>query len=361
MAVLKVYDGTQWVTIPILTDHGGLDGLTDNDHTQYILHSSAIDFELSAATDVSGNTGATTFTPGVVLALSSNNVWVPSSIAAGTDIDHGGLSGLADDDHPQYILHSSAIDFILSAATDVSGTVGAPPFENGDVLALSSNHTWVPSGLSNYEAKNRKGVTGGYCGLDGGGLVDTENLGDTGVGHSTSAAPSALVISQAQTWVLPPAASSDSLLNDPGEGQCIYYPPASGLIFFWPDADCWVSQDTYEFWGGKANAQSGDSFLKGPGPTFEASVGYWIPYDMIFTEATIVCEGTASGSLQLKRDGVEGAATLPNGVFPVAGEFVAHSYFKPNTFLANGILSMFWDAEANNNINIILRGKRRFP
>ncbi len=38
MPVLKVYDGTQWVEVPIgASDHGDLTGLSDDDHTQYAL------------------------------------------------------------------------------------------------------------------------------------------------------------------------------------------------------------------------------------------------------------------------------------------------------------------------------------
>lgn len=37
MPILNVYDGTGWIEIPVNTDHGGLSGLGDDDHLQYLL------------------------------------------------------------------------------------------------------------------------------------------------------------------------------------------------------------------------------------------------------------------------------------------------------------------------------------
>ena len=37
MSILKIWDGSSWVEVPLVRDHGGLLGLGDDDHTQYIL------------------------------------------------------------------------------------------------------------------------------------------------------------------------------------------------------------------------------------------------------------------------------------------------------------------------------------
>lgn len=37
MSILKVWDGSSWVEVPLVRDHGGLLGLGDDDHLQYIL------------------------------------------------------------------------------------------------------------------------------------------------------------------------------------------------------------------------------------------------------------------------------------------------------------------------------------
>jgi len=62
-------------------DHGDLDGLADNDHTQYV--------------NAVGDTAS------IDLTLAGQSV---SGVALPAGIDHGGLAGLADDDHPQYLL-----------------------------------------------------------------------------------------------------------------------------------------------------------------------------------------------------------------------------------------------------------------
>jgi hypothetical protein len=69
---------------------------------------------LSSLTDVS----ATAVTAGQVLGFNTTlNRWVPSSLVIGVGgsgvTDHGALTGLADDDHPQYTLSST--NLILSA------------------------------------------------------------------------------------------------------------------------------------------------------------------------------------------------------------------------------------------------------
>lgn len=62
-------------------DHGDLDGLTDNDHTQYV----------NAVTD----------TATINLTLTGQSV--SGAVIAG-GVDHGSLAGLGDDDHTQYLL-----------------------------------------------------------------------------------------------------------------------------------------------------------------------------------------------------------------------------------------------------------------
>lgn len=71
-------------------DHGdALDGLADNDHTQYILHSLA-----TAANDFLVASGSGAFV--------KKTLAETGSILEG-DIDHGNIQGIGDDDHSQYL------------------------------------------------------------------------------------------------------------------------------------------------------------------------------------------------------------------------------------------------------------------
>jgi len=71
----------------VVTDHGGLTGLGDDDHTQYILASGSRAF----SGVVSG------VTPTIAAHLATKG-YVDTTVVT----DHGGLTGLGDDDHTQY-------------------------------------------------------------------------------------------------------------------------------------------------------------------------------------------------------------------------------------------------------------------
>jgi hypothetical protein len=67
-----------------------MDGLSDDDHTQYILHSLA-----DAANDFLVASGADTFVKKTLAEVGA---------ILETDLDHGSIQGLTDDDHTQYLL-----------------------------------------------------------------------------------------------------------------------------------------------------------------------------------------------------------------------------------------------------------------
>jgi hypothetical protein len=138
-------------------DHGGLAGLGDDDHTQYIKHSLA-----TAANDFLVASGLGTFAKNTlaetktVLGLGSAAYTSSGDYAVaakgvtngdshdhnggdGGQIDHGGLAGLGDDDHTQYIKHA-----LVTAANDF--------------LVASGNGAVVKKTLA--EAKTILGITG---------------------------------------------------------------------------------------------------------------------------------------------------------------------------------------------------------
>lgn len=107
-------------------DHGGIQGLDDDDHTQYhnaarhaAADHSAIDANDPDAIhdDVAGEIAALTLkgSPHVndILIIEDSEsgnakkrATVSSVVSAGSSTDHGVLSGLGDDDHPQYLKRS---------------------------------------------------------------------------------------------------------------------------------------------------------------------------------------------------------------------------------------------------------------
>ena len=130
-----------FVTSSTTTDHGLLDGLTDDDHTQYILEdgSRAFSGDIShGGNDITsvgflvstGVTGAhSEVSSGVPFLLSDGNislvtasngqVTISASLGPGVS-DHGALTGLSDDDHPQYLLVATHTPISTSIATDIN-------------------------------------------------------------------------------------------------------------------------------------------------------------------------------------------------------------------------------------------------
>ena len=83
----------------VQSDHGELDGLADDDHTQYHtdVRGDARYYTQTEHLDSSSGSGDS----GKPIKLNSSGV-VDSSMVVDSGIDHGELSGLADDDHTQY-------------------------------------------------------------------------------------------------------------------------------------------------------------------------------------------------------------------------------------------------------------------
>jgi hypothetical protein len=59
MSILKIWDGTEWVEIPAVADHGNLTGLDDDDHIQYALADGSRGFSATGETGHTGETGST--------------------------------------------------------------------------------------------------------------------------------------------------------------------------------------------------------------------------------------------------------------------------------------------------------------
>ena len=176
-------------------DHGGLAGLGDDDHTQYIKHSLA-----TAANDMLMASGAGAFVKKTLaevktalgLGSAAYTASADYAVAAkgvtngdshnhvggdGGQVDHGGLAGLADDDHTQYIKHSLA-----TAANDMLMASGAGAFvkktlaEVKTALGLgsaaytaSADYAVAAKGVTNGDSHDHNGGDGGQ--VDHGGLA----------------------------------------------------------------------------------------------------------------------------------------------------------------------------------------------
>ena len=129
----------------IESDHGGLGGLSDDDHSQYLLASDATNRATFAAnwTDLTDG-GATT--------LHSHAV-----------ADHGTLSGLSDDDHPQYLLRTEASTGFYGV--NFRETDGNPPAFRNDTLIFDSEYFYLQSDSTGKPTVSLRPAAGGGAGV----------------------------------------------------------------------------------------------------------------------------------------------------------------------------------------------------
>jgi hypothetical protein len=121
-----------WVAVSSI-DHGALTGLGDDDHPQYVLHTEVDDVPVNGATTdpISSNwafdhENAADPHPGYLTQAEGDALYSP----LGHTHDHGALTGLGDDDHPQYTLadgtraFTGSIEFSADNTHDI-GAAGA--------------------------------------------------------------------------------------------------------------------------------------------------------------------------------------------------------------------------------------------
>lgn len=103
----------KYVDDTVITDHGDLTGLSDDDHSQYTLANGNRDF--SAIVSYDGNKIFNSDTNLI------SKKYVDDSLAYFT-VDHGELDGLSDDDHPQYMTISGSRSFTNKVSYDSNYT-----------------------------------------------------------------------------------------------------------------------------------------------------------------------------------------------------------------------------------------------
>jgi len=138
---LYAYDGAQWFAIApasgIITDHGGLTGLLDDDHPQY--HNGSLPF--TGDLDMGGNDITNVALVDGVDVSGLNSAYTShagdSSIHfTEASIDHGSIAGLSDDDHPQY--HDGTLPFTGNLNMGGNSISGVNLVDGVDVSALDA-------------------------------------------------------------------------------------------------------------------------------------------------------------------------------------------------------------------------------
>jgi hypothetical protein len=160
-----------------VTDHGDLTGLADDDHPQYALtdgtrgnfeaagavaaHAAAADPHLGYQKESekgSANGYASLGTDGKVPAAQ-----LPAAAAPGVT-DHGGLTGLADDDHPQYLNNARgdaryATKQYTDAADALKANIASPTFSNDITISGAAPAVVMSAGVTIYGYQNALHIT----------------------------------------------------------------------------------------------------------------------------------------------------------------------------------------------------------
>jgi hypothetical protein len=179
----------------IVGDHGNLTGLGDDDHPQYLKYTGA-----TANLDMGTYTVTTT---GTVVGSNIPAPTVASKVLTSTGVgtatwqdpnpgvtDHGALTGLTDDDHPQYVTYTGAtgtVNLGAQALTTTSTVVGsnipAPTLANQVLQCTSANNaSWSTdvTGLTSLIVDNIT-INGAVISSDTGSIsFSDENLSTTG-------------------------------------------------------------------------------------------------------------------------------------------------------------------------------------
>jgi len=127
----------------IATDHGDLTGLADDDHRQYILSNGSRNFVSKVKYE---------FHP----SFSTDTDIVDKKYVDDHQFDHGGLAGLSDDDHTQYFnqARGDARYFTQEAAAVISGTLQTQIDGKSD-----TGHTHTESDVTNLDKYTQAEVT----------------------------------------------------------------------------------------------------------------------------------------------------------------------------------------------------------
>lgn len=132
-----------------ITDHGGLQGLSDDDHTQYVLHTEVDDTPVDGVTTdpISSNWAydhVAAADPHTGYRLESADHTHQSAGAQAGTLDHGlALTGLTDDDHTQYQQESALTSSRVKGLTgsNNSGTPNTQYDFAADAVVLADTAT----------------------------------------------------------------------------------------------------------------------------------------------------------------------------------------------------------------------------
>lgn len=132
-----------------VTDHGALTGLADDDHTQYLRAdgtralAGAMDMGSQALTNVNIDSGT-------IGANAIGDLATTSQIVT----DHGALTGLGDNDHPQYALLNAVNTFLRGqlvdgAADEIQLRVQGHSTQTANILTIETSAGTVVVSISN--------------------------------------------------------------------------------------------------------------------------------------------------------------------------------------------------------------------
>ncbi len=149
-----------------VTDHGQLTGLADDDHPQY-----ALDTELETDDGTPPNVGSNRVHWDNLAGVPPDFADGVDNTAAGGVTDHGELTGLEDDDHPQYALESELRTSDGTAPNVGSNQVhwdnlaGMPAGFADSVDDITTDASLITSGSMAPERITGTAVTEDYAGL----------------------------------------------------------------------------------------------------------------------------------------------------------------------------------------------------
>lgn len=332
---LYMYNGTMWVTIATASgnnnDHGGLTGLLDDDHTQYLLlNGNGVRNGVTGVVNVSSGRFVmpqvadvpSTLTSAVEgeLAWDSDDdtlwaydgtQWFAIAPASGIIDDHGYLQGLLDDDHPQYGLlagsltrndFTGGVDFSSTSGMilpNTTTTSGMATQEGNLIWDTDDNMLWVYDGTQWVSIPSL--INGA---LDHGTLA---GLGDDDHPQYTAWAQTETVTGlwtfntddSNPNFVLDPRASAPTTGN--ADGAVAY---SGGVLYVYDGTRAkWLSVDRKEVvFGRKGNSK--DIYLRTLDGIATSETGVRISRNATVTALTAQADSAGTWTLEVRRNDV---------------------------------------------------------
>ncbi|RLB71280.1 MAG: hypothetical protein DRH04_02045 [Deltaproteobacteria bacterium] len=316
-AAQYIYNGSAWVKVSDVDwgDHGSLQGLDDDDHPQY--HNDARgDARYYRKTEfIDSSSGSSDAGKPIVL---DSDGKIDESMIDETDIDHGGLSGLGDDDHPQYLNNARGdaryyqkSEFISSSSgssdagkpivLDSDGKIDASmvddsDIDHGNLTGLGDDDH--PQYLNN---ARHDAISGNVHDVKLDDAYDGESGSGSGRIVDVDSGPVKLDASNGTDAPLELTPLTSNPTTNLSAGQLMV---KNNLLYIYDDSRSkWLSVQRVNFLFGRGRSNQYSQYLRCVNGAPSSVTGYRVPRDATITAISVQTQNNANANFRIRKNG----------------------------------------------------------